>query len=201
MEVEFSMTPDDVRAFYAHHKRMRAKERQMGVLGNVVLAVVGAGMALAYQFVELPDRLNWLIVGGLCGLLLAVVGLAFLASWLVRRDNKKYFTDPRNQWLFGRRIVRISPEGLTTRAEGHKESIEWSVIWLNATSDYIFFQSTTRTGTPVPRRAFRDREHFEDFIALAREYHQGQSIDEGPRPTGITGLPRSPTDIFRPENP
>jgi hypothetical protein len=67
------------------------------------------------------------------------------------------------------------------------------------TPDHVFLMTSTKDGVPVPRRAFRDRQHFEEFAALARRYKEGAPATtaittalpgEGqPRPTAVTRGP------------
>jgi hypothetical protein len=68
------------------------------------------------------------------------------------------------------------------------------VVWhIGTTGSHVFLYTATAIAFVVPHRAFRDRQHLNDFVALARQYQQG------PRSTGIIAdLPQS-TAIARPD--
>jgi hypothetical protein len=115
-------------------------------------------------------------------------------------NNNRFRDDPRNRWLFGPHRIRLEPERVLLFSPVHQLQIAWKgICQIDVTENWVAFWTTTRSGHAVPRRAFRDEQHFEEFLALARQYQQGRGQQE-PKPTEIiTGLPPRSDAFTRPD--
>jgi hypothetical protein len=201
VEVEFNLMPEDFLAFVRFRQRRRnprpaARWPWALLLGLLVL------MFFANFFADMArrgTRADGFIPGlGLGALVIAA--LWALVKGIVVRSQKQVLQDARNQWVFATRRVTLSLEGLSITSWPFRVSYRWEVIWdIGVTGDHAFFFVTSTEATPVPRRAFRDQQHFQEFVALARRYQQGAAPPAGimdalpaeapPRPTTITRGP------------
>jgi hypothetical protein len=98
--------------------------------------------------------------------------------------------------------LTLSPEGITETGSQSVTTHRWPKIWhIGETRDHVFFFLSLDTAFVVPRRAFRDQQHFEEFVALARQYQQGRG-QQAPKPTGIiASLPPQSDAFTRPDVP
>lgn len=203
MEVEFSLTLDDVVALVRAHQR-RNRPAKVSVSSMWVWLVILAflvGQFLVNRFAGGDQRgpslagaltlgLGVFLGGGLMLCLFISLGKVFIQT------QKGFAQDPRNQWFFTPQRVTISPDGFTTASWFSATMLRWATIWdIAVTSDHAFFWTTTNQAHIVPRRAFSDQHHFQAFVALTRQYRNA------PKQTGImTGSPPRSTDIFRRED-
>jgi hypothetical protein len=216
MEVEFSLTPDDLRApgpvlqernrawnRPTRDPQQRVQKPKSRASGNWVWWVILVWLIFMFFVNEGMGRFRFepvpLLLALLLCLILGVVIMVLLFYWAGKvsfQRDEQTFADERNQWLFRPRRLTISPDGFTTASWLQAYTVRWEAIWdIAVRPDYVIFFDTTTSGHVIPRRAFRDQQHFEEFVALARQYK------EGPRTTGImTGPPPRSTDIFRRED-
>ena len=153
-----------------------------------------------------PTRLGFLFfVAFLSGGLSGAAAMLFLFVWMGKFAGKSphdLYTDEHSRWIFALRRLTISPEGITIIAAHEQVIISWATVWkITATEDHAFLYTTADAAQIVPRRAFRDQQHFEEFLALARQYQQGPGL-QVQKPTGIiTGLPPQSDAFTRPDEP
>ncbi|SRR5579884_111922 len=190
MELEYTLRSEDFRAFTRYYRKRLSGQTTFSssaVLGVVVIMLAwGLALILATFFFE--DK------GVIVGMLIGWLGAWLLQSWLQACINRSFFRaqcdDPRSEWAVRDVRVVISPDQLRTVARGVKTMYEWSRIWhIGITDKHVFLCISRNTAIIIPRRSFRDIQHFEEFVALARQYQQGRS-QLAPKPTGIiAGLP------------
>ncbi len=190
MELEYTLRSEDFRAFTRYYRKRLSGQTTFSssaVLGVVVIMLAwGLALILATFFFE--DK------GVIVGMLIGLHGAGMLQSWLQACRNKSIYReqceDPRNEWAVRDVRVVISADQLRTVARGAATMYEWSRTWHIGVSDkHVFLCITRITAIIIPRRAFRDNQHFEEFVALARQYQQGRD-EQTPKPTGIiAGLP------------
>jgi hypothetical protein len=199
VEAEFDVTLEDLHALARFQDtRRQAGRRRPG--SAWVRSAVRFGLAVLVVVLALLIGLGpWALLGGLLlGALLTAFALLLLVAWL-RADYllqpAMFFDDPRNQWLLATRRVTLTPEEVVITSRHFRDAYPWGVVWdVAATADHVFLLTTTKDGLLIPRRAFRDRQHFEEFVALARRYQAGASTSAAitatpPRPTAITSAP------------
>jgi hypothetical protein len=209
MEVEYHLTFDDMLAFERHgQKQVRkivpAKMRGPWTLVRYVLVGVMAVFVVAsnHGLFGPPDA----IFPFLLGLAVGVVWLLFMGLGLSRgrlRSLRELFEEGHARWFLAPRRLTISPEGFRVVNYYFDSMNRWEQVWqISVTEDHAFFFTTPLQAHIVPRRAFRDPQHFGDFIVLARQYQQGRAPAEWPQSPGITtAAPASATDAFRPDTP
>jgi hypothetical protein len=113
------------------------------------------------------------------------------ATWKATCEHR------RSEWAIRDVHLILSPDRLHIVTRVSTSTYCWSVIWhIPVTREHVFLYLTRSTAIVIPRRAFCGVQHFEEFVALARQYQQG------PKPTGIiTSLPPESTAITRPNSP
>jgi hypothetical protein len=197
VEVEFDLRLEDLHAFVRFQKERERAEwrRQAGLawfgFGIIVLLVLIVPVLIGVWAV-------WV------GLLLGVVLSSFGWLLVVARLQKVYllfpeehFNDPRNQWAWITRRVTLSPEEVVTTSRLFRGATRWETVWdVGVAPDHLFLMTSTKECVAIPRRAFRDRQHFEEFVALARRYKEGAPTSTAitaslpgetqPRPTTVT---------------
>lgn len=193
MEIEYSLRPEDFRAFTRYYRKLRSGQitfSSLAVLGVVVIMLVW-GLALMLAVFFFGDK------GVIAGVLIGWLGVTLLQSWsqvcMKRSIYRATCEDPRNEWAVrGVRVV-LSPDQLCTVSRGSITRYDWSIVWhIGVTDKYIFLYITRIRAIIIPRRAFRDAAQFEEFLALAQQYQQGGQggRQPAPKPTGIiAGLP------------
>ena len=204
MEIEYELTLEDFDAFARpiQEQKTPATSARRNYFGNAIWVVI---FALVFVCVISSPDTSGLILGFGAAFLggLTVGALGMLCFLVVMKrisvsNSARFRDDPRNRWLFEPHRIRIDPERLTIRGSVEQYEIAWSgICQIDATEKWVRFWTTTRTGHVVPRRAFRDQQHFDEFVALARQYQQGWN-QPGPKPTSIiAGLPPQSTAIAR----
>jgi hypothetical protein len=132
-------------------------------------------------------------VGALAALL---IFLLFVV--LVLRSQKKTLKDARNQWLFATRRMALTPEEFSITSWFSRFYYRWEVVSdIAVTPGHVFLFLTSTDAAVVPRRAFRDQQHFEEFVALASRYREGAAPPAGVRDALPAEAPRRPTTITR----
>jgi hypothetical protein len=183
MEVEFSLMPQDFKAFLVHCQKRSAAQTawipKTNQIWLIVLAFLIAWIILGQPGVATFAEVIGYIVPGIVG---AALGAFGTAAFLGRKHNlavpspQEYLDDPRQRHLFEPRRVIISADGFGLEAAKFRTYSQWSLIHeLDAVEDYAFFWTGPTEAYLVPGRAFRDQQEFEDFVALARRYQQGQA--------------------------
>lgn len=206
MEVGYSLNPKDIQAFARYHRKlpsMQSEPSLRAAIGVLIIAIVMAGLGVllpAFLFHGEGLIASWM------GLLIAYLGAVFIVRWWQACMNlsiqKAQCEDPRSEWAVRDVRVGISPDQLRTVARGATCMYAWSRVWhIGVTDKHIFLCITRNTAIIIPRRAFRDATHLEEFLVLAQQYQQGRG-GEMPKPTGIiAGLPPQSDAITRPSTP
>jgi hypothetical protein len=194
VEVEFNLTPEDLQARVRFRRGRKAQPAArwpwLVLLGLLVLMFVFSN---AKPGAPALGFLPGMGVGAL-----AALALCILFVVLVLRSQNKALQDPRNQWLFATRRITLSPEELTITSWFARFSYRWEVIWdIGVTPDHVFLFLTSTDAAIVPRRAFRDEQQFEEFVALARRYQQGAAPPAGIMDALPAESPARPTTITR----
>lgn len=206
MEIEYSLNPGDLPAFTRYHRKLgsvRTAPSLSAVLGVVIIAmlIVGLGLLLpAFLFDGEGLVAAWM------GLAIGYFGILLIQRWwqacMNRSIHKAHCEDPRSEWTVRDVQVVLSSNQVRTVARGATSVYEWSRVWhIGETDKHVFLCITRNTAIIIPRRAFRDNQHFEEFISLARQYRQDRG-QQAPKPTSIiTSLPPQSDAFTRPDAP
>lgn len=212
MEIEYNLTIKDLSALARplQEKKTRVSSaRRSAAAAQWPWFVILSLIMVAWMVVNYPGRdrafkgLTGFVAPFLMGMPLGAIGLGcvlVVMKKILLVDNNRFRDDPRNRWLFGPHRIQIEPERVTLISSVQQLQIAWAgICQIDATDNLIAFWTTTRSTHVVPRRAFRDQQHFEEFVALARQYQQGRG-QQAPKPTGIiAGLPPQLGAFTRPD--
>jgi hypothetical protein len=175
MEIEFSLGPDDLKAFFWHRFRPRLNR---GALGLFLLRFLPAIVRLA-KFGSGADNLSWVAV--YAGLGLAPGTIHFLLrrkfiAWAVKRGLKNG-TIPKD--LLGTQRITISPETFTATTEQSATTFLWSGIQgIEVTEGHAFFYTGPAEGYLLPAHAFADKKDFVALVETAKRYwERGNSAE------------------------
>ena len=194
MEVEYSLTPEDLLAVGRFRRRQKSQPAARWpapvIAGLLVLLFF---VARAWPAVRAPGFLPGLGVGVFLPLVLFL-----LIVVLALGTRKALLKDPRNQWLFATRRITLSPEELSIASWFARFSYRWEAVSdIRVTPGHVFLFITSTDAAVVPRRAFRDQQHFKEFVALARRYREGAAAPAGVMDALPAEAPRRPTTITR----
>lgn len=176
MEVEYLLTQEDLDAFQQHcglKPRPSTAKFYFYPSGWNWWLVLGS----AYPIISVLQAGNGYTRCLLVGAFLGMVGT--LSAIKLRRQVAdslvgKPLEDLHNLWRIGPWRFSLNPEGIALTSELSAEYKSWSVIWkIEVTADHTFFYYASATAHIVPRHAFRDDDHYQQFLDLARRYQEG----------------------------
>lgn len=208
MEIEYELSVADMAAFLRFHLRHRPKRQQhpLGRVVSTVLSVVLVVMAGLSGWFYLQPKGSWL--SGFCaGVVIGFLSIAVIFGWLqaktlIPNAIRLYWDREECRWYFARKRLRIAALGLQVTNEFQQVRYSWSVVWLiDSTNEHLFFFVTRGQALIIPRRAFRDDQHFEDFINLACCYHKGLPPKVSGSDIILDALPAEQTGITLPRQP
>lgn len=206
MEIEFTLKPEDFIAAERYHKKRRSVER-LSFRDIILVCIVFVGIILGLglwlpAFLFGAAALLPSFIGLLVGMFVGMLLLTWRQALINRSSLKALFEDPRNDWTVRDIRIVLTANEMRMVARGSTRTLEWSRVWrINKTDKHIFIYIMRDSAIAIPRRAFRDEQHFEEFIALARQYQQerGQQV---PKATGIiTALPPQSDAFTLPDAP
>jgi hypothetical protein len=209
MEVEYSLTLADFKAWATFHRRNKPKARRPAPGLHRTTQPKSHAKLWWWLFLVLVAAATFLtldspsgalfhdVIGyGLAGVVGAIVGaiaILVLLAWakvVNVRMQEELVEDARNRWLVGPRRLRITPEGVQASSEHHRAFVGWPIVWfIGATDEHIFLYIATNQAYIVPRHAFANLGEFEAFLAQAARYRDDYPPAAPERPTGITTIP------------
>jgi hypothetical protein len=186
MEVEYELTPEDLKALNRHHQKnpiVPPRGRFTGVVVWIVCIVGVAGFLTLRRLFFLPELdlfLNMAPGVGL-GMLLALVGIFLFLRLMQPNATRKVLQEGRNaEKALGWRRLTIDPHAVRTTSAFSASSFYWEgVEAVSVSQDHVFIYVTTRVAYVVPRRAFPDDRAFEDFVEMARRYYRMGGVAQG----------------------
>lgn len=199
MEVEYDLTPEDLKAYQRYHAKHPLVPPKRGPAG-VIIGLGGGAVVLlgvfGYHFLRtslfyspyspyplvLYQLLN-MAPGVAVGALLTLIGLNLYLRLLQGNVTRKALQEGRNaEKTLGWRRLSIDPHAVRTTTAFSSAANFWEgVDAVVATEDYVFIYITTRAAHVVPRRAFPDDRAFDELVETARRYHQISRLGEGKR--------------------
>ena len=208
MEVEYSLTIQDLQALTRYHRRSGYRLRPhfsatkiiAFVIFSVLLAVFVQLGPLFLPPVDL-SRMGPFWLGLFVGFMVMIL-LQFWQGRIVIQTVRRLYDNEEARWILAPKRMRINANGVSITSEFHHLTNSWAVICgLGVTEDHAFFFTTRIQAHVVPRRAFRDPKEFKAFVDQARDYLDGWD-QQGPRSDKILdALPAQPTGITRPHHP
>jgi len=180
MEVTYTLTKDDLRAFRRFHVRHVAKGGALNRFGNGFLVVLWA--TLLVMIVQLASRWYSVLLQGpkgwgimlqanqylFTGFLVFSLFLAYLfwGQWLIIAR-----LGPSAAQISAAKHMRIGPEGVQLVTKQQQVLCAWSDIpYVRSDQDYIYLYTTSTHALVVPRRAFATPEQSEAFEMQARAF-------------------------------
>lgn len=206
MEIEYELTVADMAAFLRFQLRRRPKGKPLPLtyVVRMLLAPIPILMAGLSGWFYWQPKGAWL--SGCCaGVVISLLSIIVIYGWFQAKTFipniiRFYWDRDESRWYFARRRLTIAPSGLEITNEFQQVRYSWPVVWLIGSTDkHVFLYVTSSTAIIVPRRVFRDFQHFEKFVALARQYQEERG-QQKPKSTGIiAGLPPHKDAFTRPD--
>jgi hypothetical protein len=208
MEVEYTLTPEDLQAFNRYHGKPRGLPTKpfliahFGLIGCGLITFAGVPLFFGLLSVFKGESSLALFVGLVFGWMGGSLSQLWWQGWMIRARWRANCEDHRSAWSVRDLRVVLSPNELRIISRASTGGYRWSVVWrIAVTRKHAFLYLTDDKAIVIPRRVFPDPTHFEEFVALARQYRQ-DSNEEEPKSTGIiAGLPPQSNAITRPGAP
>ncbi len=216
MEVEYSLTFQDMEALARYqHRRLKTQHvlptaKRALWIPVFALLLTALTNVLVFFGPKLPpiDTQWWdafwygLFAGLLLGCLPLLVVRASRWKAAVRYAVRRAYNNEESRWMFAPQRMQIDVGGFSIFSENHQLSYSWAVVCeIGVTPGHAFFYTAPIHAHVLPRRAFRDQQHFQEFIDLAQQYQQG-AARRAPKETGIiAGLPPQSSSFTRPNVP
>jgi hypothetical protein len=206
MEVEYGLTLEDIEAFARFQLKHGPKLKPrlfVRLIGYALGLVMGGLTVLAIEFSSQPDA-QWM--SGFCGgfvvgLLMTWFLLALVGKRLAVQNTSRVYNTKESRWYFAWRRLKITSDGFEITNEFQQLRLSWSAVYLiDSSDDFVFFYPTLNEAHIVPRRAFRDRQHLEEFFDLACRYRRDFAERESRSIAILDALPSEQTGItLRPQ--
>ncbi|HLN29980.1 MAG TPA: YcxB family protein [Gemmataceae bacterium] len=171
MEVEFSLTKQDLAAFFRHHLRCSNPGRYLGgclsplgILFLVGFSVLFLNLDLKHPFVTKQIIFGFMMVLPLPLAYLFRHRLSSLRGRFVLRlgGNRKLLEPQR---------MRIDAEMVTLSTAWSSASVKWSAIErIDVTENHAFIYVSTQQAYILPKHAFGDDVEFTRFVETAQGY-------------------------------
>jgi hypothetical protein len=201
MEVQYDLTPEDLRTFQRYHAKHPLLPQKKNLAGIFMLVGVGAVAFLAmiaypflrssfmyspYAFAPYAPAMYQLlemIPGVGLGVLLGFTFYPMFLRFLTRGVTRQALQEGRNEEkTMGWRRLNIDPHAIRMTSAFSTNANYWEGIdAVVATPDYVYIYVTTRSAHVVPRRAFPNDRAFDEFVEMARRYRQIGRLGEGRR--------------------
>jgi hypothetical protein len=178
MTAEYEIAKDDVSAFNLYHHRHSPTARRQYLRSWFLPAAVWLLICIVIWY--LADRERRTPLRTFLDLLPLFSGVPLhllYFPWAYRRKVRKIVdgmvSEGRNRGLFGRHHLTLSPENVTDSNEHRQSSTMWSgVERVVATDKHAYIYTSALAAIIVPGRAFSGPSEFEEFVRLARGYHE-----------------------------
>lgn len=166
MRIEYVARPEDISALYMHFwRRSSYFRRRMALFALIPVVIFLTPPLLTHRA---PTAFE--LTGAVAFALLFPVLAPLIARWRTKRD---------------RRVLEISPEGITTTIGRLSGSIPWRrVATIDVTPAHVFILGTNLNGFAIPQNAFASEGERAEFIQRMNEYRAaGNPVGTVPSPS------------------
>ena len=170
MDLEYSLSREDFRAWYDYFSKHKPDGRPKGKLPKWLIWCAGVEIVMIADAIRRQHP-----VGGTLASFF-VIGLLFLlgilwSKWQWKRAIRKTYLAYQKANSLAQR-VRISSEGFFAFAEKGATLIKWSGVERIAVTDNHCFVLTSPTNAfVVPKTAFSDEGAFAEFVEKSKQWH------------------------------
>ncbi len=176
MDVEYELTEEDMHAFTTNQAKHSVgptwkNVNQVGrwVIGALIFTWIVSLIVRDPAIQSILQTVTLLLLGAWVGIVLSALDVLRVT----RNSVRNFFKDARNRFLIGPRRLSITADGLTIHSEGFRDYLPWSgVIDLAVTDTHVFVYNGSINAQVVPKRAFQDEQHFQEFVQLAKRYYE-----------------------------
>ncbi len=180
MEISFTLTQDDLKAFHQYTAHHRAKGRRLR--SGIVFVLSASG---GFGLIWFLDRLEFSVPSALFGGFLVYV--LMLIVWL--RAYLRSLPAP-DGFVLGPQVIDISNQGIAHRKEHYQSWTGWQAIQSVEQGPchiYIFLDNCF--GLVIPKRALNSAERYQDFnTALSNHLAARVTPDEAAAPGDGAGM-------------
>ena len=162
LAVEFEVTPEDNSAFRKLVVGEIRRAARTPAYYRTLAILIAAVAVLISGIIDFDLHLPTTVV--------VVVLLAVFWPLIARIYRRAASPLPKGS-LVGPRLVELDEEGLHQTAPLHEVRTKWAgVLKIIETPTHVFLMTDRLAGYIVPRRAFRDQEHYAEFVLFARKH-------------------------------
>jgi YcxB-like protein len=167
MEIEYTLTPEDVKAFSRYHHRTSSLTRR-SIQMRIMWGMLASAM-LVCTFYRM--------MGGWTLIIVALFWLLYLLTYpsLIQMNINAYVKriqkEGKNKAVWNKHRLTINAEELIEKSEVEETHLRWTGIErLAENSDYIFIYVTTVSAHVIPKRYFSDNAQAQLFYQTAKNY-------------------------------
>jgi hypothetical protein len=175
MEAQFEVVLEDLLAFNLYHHQhspaLRRFFRRLLFVLVLALGMLTSITALYGMLVGLFEAKRWvpLLVMSLVGIGAYLACVPFIRHWGVRKQVRLMMAEGKNSGLYGQHRLSIAPDGIREVVSVGESFRRWiGVERIAVTEDYAFFYQTAVSAYVLPKRAFGDELHFQQFVRSAQ---------------------------------
>jgi YcxB-like protein len=184
-ELSFVLTVEDHIAFnMLLHSRQPFWRRYLAFLMMSLVVPIGAFMLFSVTLEPQAPPEHELILKLTClGMVSGFAAIIAVFQWRmqlanIRRQVRTLMAHPQNQKLVSEMTVSMTPEELVSHSMWGTNTVGWErVEEIVVTEDHAFFFLGERSALILPKRPLQEEE-FEEFVELARQYHEGNLSSE-----------------------
>jgi len=100
----------------------------------------------------------------------------------MRKHVEKIIREGRNEGVFGKQIIDITPEAITQKNDAGESKYFWNSLDKLVTSpNYIFLYVSSLNAILFPRNSFKNEGHCTEFVELIEQYYSKATGKSLPR--------------------
>ena len=168
-EITYCVEVADMKAFQRHHRRVSPAIRRMRIFMYLFFIGLSLDSTLRHENGSLGFRIVYFLImlGFLVGLGLVI---SLVTNWIV---NYRAYSEGDRQGILGEHTVTLFPDLLQERTVVNDTKAAWRGIHrIDSTTDHIFIFTQPNAAHSIPRRAFATHADAEQFLSVARAYHE-----------------------------
>jgi hypothetical protein len=185
VEIEFTLTEDDLIAFHKYHTEHPPAPTKPVSTRGLWLIVVLLSLIVGLSLTAGGPRGNnpyyfYSCLALLLGTLSLIFSLPRMKNRQIARSVEADLEQAKKARLLGPQRLVIKPEGLTVMVSLRAGFVDWRGIEkVVVTEDHAIFYVTTYSAHVVPKRAFPDELAFMEFVTAVKRFRRAAEEGRG----------------------